>query len=82
MVPQALHPTGHRKVSEEATNIEHHRRGAEMPKDDANANKTFFGPSGLLKGAGSGRFRTGLSHNAPRLSQSAGGFQKARSKRK
>ena len=53
-----------------------------MPKDDANANKTFFGPGGLLKGAGSGRFKTSLSHNAPRLSQSAGGFQKARSKRK
>jgi len=53
-----------------------------MPKDDANANKTFFGPGGLLKGASSGRHKTSLDVNAPRPSQSAGGFQKARNKRK
>ena len=76
MLAQELHPTGHRKISEEATNVEHHRRGAEMPKDDANANKTFFGPGGLLKGAGSGRFKTSLNLSAPRAT--ASGVQKAR----
>ena len=76
MVPQQLHSTGHRRISEEATNVEHHRRGAEMPKDDAHANKTFFGPAGLLKGAGSGRHKTSLNINAPRAT--ASGVQKAR----
>jgi len=76
VVPQTLHPTGHRKISEEATNVEHHRRGAEMPKEDANANKTFFGPGGLLKGAGSGRHKTSLNLSAPRATASS--VQKAR----
>lgn len=75
-VPQQLHPTGHR----EPTSPEHPEQHTKsFPKDDANANKTYFGPAGLLKGAGSGRNKTMLNLNV-RPIQDASKFQKARRK--
>ena len=81
MLAQPLHPTGHRRVGVGLESGEEKRKESAMPKTDANANKTYFGPSGLLKGAGSGRHKTGLNAGATPI-QHAGRFPKARSRRK
>jgi hypothetical protein len=78
MVPQKLNATGHR----EPPSPEHpEQKTKSFPVQDANANKTFFGPAGLLKGGGSGRNKTGLNVNV-KPTGDAGRFQKARSRRK
>lgn len=78
-VPQELKPTGHRRIGAGFKAGEESRRESAMPEDDANANKAYFGPGGLLKGAGSGRHKTMLSMNV-RPIQDASKFQKARRK--
>jgi hypothetical protein len=81
VTPQPLKPTGARRVGVGFESGEDNRRESAMPKTDANANKMYVGPGGLLKGGGSGRNFTTLSLNKTAV-QDAGGFQKARSKRK
>ena len=78
---QRLQPAGQRRVGTGFESGDPERSEAAMPKDDANANKSFFGPGGLLKGAGSGRFKTGLDANRTTV-QTAGRFQKVRRSRK
>jgi hypothetical protein len=78
-VPQELKPTGHRRLGQGMESIDDHRQNAAMPADDANANKTYFGPAGLLKGAGSGRNKTMLSLNKTPM-QHISAVQKARRK--
>ena len=72
-VPQKLHATGHREPP--STHVEEQKTKS-FPHEDANTNKTFFGPAGLAKGAGSGRHKTALNVNAPSPSLSV--TQKAR----
>jgi hypothetical protein len=57
--------------------LPHDRKHAALPKQDANANKAFFGKGGKLKGAASGRHKTGLDQNRTPVG-SAKRFQKSR----
>lgn len=80
MIAQPLKPSGQRRVGTGFETGEETRRESAMPKQDANANKSYFGPGGLVKGAGSGRHKTGLDVNGPR--PALAGLQRSRTRRK